>query len=157
MKINLLYGTDDILSGFLNIDPLAGKDDEKKILGPIDNLDSICEDAECDYIIANDIIDYFSSREVDKIIEHWLTKLRHGGKIIIGGVDINEVSKGFINKQIDLIHINVFLFGEQDKPWQFRKSALTANDLVKAIESFGLKIIKNRTNNYRYIVEAERL
>jgi hypothetical protein len=156
MKINLLYGSDNVLSGFLNIDPFAKDEDIKKNKGRVDNLDEICEDAECLSIIAEDIIDYFSSKEVDNIISHWIKKLRHGGKIVIGGIDLIEVSRSFNNKYIDLINTNLLLFGDQSESWKYRKSCLTSSELVKGLQGLGLNILKNRINNYKYTIEAER-
>jgi hypothetical protein len=37
MKINLLYGSDNVLSGFLNIDPFAKDEDIKKNKGRVED------------------------------------------------------------------------------------------------------------------------
>lgn len=145
MKINIINVPGHTFAGFSNIH-----------ISEASNLDNLCESAECTRLIAEDIIDYFSSHEVDMIIDNWISKLRHGGTIVIGGIDINQVAKALHNKQIDLVQANVLLFGEQSSPQDYRKSALTATKLVEALQGCGLKILKNRTNNYKYVIEAER-
>jgi predicted SAM-dependent methyltransferase len=152
MKINLMHGSGTILSGFINID------DTQNNKMRVDNLDKICEDSECDEIIAEDVIDYFSSKEVDLIIQGWVSKLRHGGKIVIGGIDLDEICKSLYNKRINLVEANILIFGNQKHPWEFRKSGLTSILLVKVLKNYGLNIIKKRINliNYHYVIEAER-
>lgn len=156
MKLNILCGTNDILSGHVNIDPWAKDGDTEKIKGNIDNLDYLCEDGECTSIIATDVISYFPAIEVANVLENWVRKLRHKGSIIIGGADINELSKAFFQKQLDLVTVNILLFGEQKEPWQYKKNILNHYDLTNALEKLGLKIIKKRLSNYCYLLEANR-
>lgn len=153
MKLNLVYGnnprSDTTLSGFTQVD-FYEKD--------LNYLDEVCEDAECDTIIADDLIDYFPSTLVDILLESLLVKLRHGGRIVIGGTDLNEVVRNLFNKNLSTVNANILLFGMQNEPWEFRKSVLPAAELATALKQCGLKILKNRTNpeNCHYVIEAER-
>jgi hypothetical protein len=155
MKVNLLYKSNNLLSGFINIDPFSSKEDiesNKKIQGNIGDLDWVVEDSECTQIIAEDVLNYFAGPEVDQVIENWVRKLRHKGTIIIGGVDLFEVCRGIDGRYIDLVNANILLYGEDGE----KKSILSSIDLSKALRNLGLKIIKNRCNSYKYIIEAER-
>jgi hypothetical protein len=155
MKINLLINSNEILNGYINVDPLNNQ--LEKIKGDVHNLDWLCEDAECNEIIAKDIISYFPINAVDSIIEHWIKKLRHKGIINIGGVDLTEIARGIISKNIDLVSANILFYGKQTEEWQVRKSGLTARELVLAIKRCGLRIMKSRVENYYYMVQAQRL
>lgn len=145
MKINIINIPGNTYAGFSNIH-----------ISEVANLDNLCEIAECTRLIAEDVLDYFSSHEVDGILGNWISKLRHGGTIIIGGIDINMVAKALVNKQIDLTQANILLFGNQDSTDSYRKSALTSELMIQALKTCGLTILKKRTNNYKYIIEAER-
>ena len=127
MKVNLLYGEADILTGYLNLHPFAiSDDDEKNIrIADIKNIDRHVCDAEATEIIATDVIDYLSLYEVPKVLGHWIKKLRHGGKIVIGGTDMNEVTRGFIHGDIDLETTNKLLHGLQTQPHLVKRVNLT--------------------------------
>ncbi len=156
MKLNLLFDSDNVLSGYTNVDPYADEKDKRKIKGDVDNLDYLCEEAECQHIIAVNVLDHFSSKDVDHILEHWISKLRHKGIITIGGVDLVEISKAINNNYIDLIQANIMLFGLQSEVWQTKKACLTSSSIIIALQNCGLRIIKNRINNYQYSIEGER-
>lgn len=146
MKINLVFDLKNSLSGYNNID--VG------ISGP--TLDEVCEDAECTEIVADDVVNYFPAEYVSIILDNWIKKLRHGGQLIVGGTDLNEVSRQFFNKNINLSETNILLYGEQREPYQFRQSGLTSYDLAKSLKDCGLHILKNRINNFHFTIVAER-
>ena len=90
-------------------------------------------------------------------MSNWFKKIRIGGKIIIGGVDLFEVCKSFSQYRIDITEANRLIHGEQQKPYMFRKANFTALGISEYIsEKFGFKIIKKRINNYHMIIESER-
>jgi hypothetical protein len=155
MKINLLYNSNNLLSGYLNIDPLSSEDDiqsGKKVQGNIFDLNWAVEDAECTSIVAEDIINYVPAENIAQVLDNWVRKLRHNGTIIITGVDLYEVCRGINGRYIDLENANQLFYGETGE----KKSILSGSDLTRALEECGLKIIKNRYNSYKYTIEAER-
>lgn len=156
MKINLLLSDNSPRSGFVNIDPYAPSGDPLRTIGDVTNLDEHCEDAECDELVALDIIDYVPALELDSVLLHWLKKIRHGGSITLGGVDMREVSRAFVAQKISLEDANILFYGAQSAPWQYRKSTLTLQKLIELLESKGLKIVQKRINHFSYSVKAVR-
>lgn len=156
MKLNLLLNSKNVRSGFVNVDPLASPDEADKVRADVCNLDAVAEDAEVDELVATDVIDYLPARQLDDIVDNWIRKIRHGGTIVVGGVDVREVARGVVNQELDLESANRLLYGFQDAPWEYRKAALTVQKLIDVFASRGFKILHKRLENYYYQVKAER-
>ena len=155
MRINLMWGNGSPLSGYTNVDPHS-YDKEGVINSDITDLNDIVGDAEATEILAGDVIDYLPKEIVAKAIGHWVTKLRHKGRIVIGGHDIYEITKIVSQQGISAEEISSVLHGEQNNPWEFKASHTTATDLAKTLEQHGLKILKKRVSGFKMIVEAVR-
>lgn len=155
MKVNLLWGNGDPISGYVNIDPHS-YDKENITNGDVTNLDDIIDNSEATEILAADIIDYLPHEVGIKTIGHWVTKLRHKGKLTVGGSDIYEISKVFSQKAIGLKEALEAMHGTQQKPWDFKVSHSTVSDLSEVLESYGLTVLKKRVNGLRMVVEAMR-
>ena len=80
MKIRITVGAEEKLNGYINVDPVSRFDD---LESDVRNLDSIAEDAECSEVLAEEVIDFIRREEVYPILDHWISKLRHGGKMSI--------------------------------------------------------------------------
>ena len=157
-KINLIYGKGDVLHTHLNINPFEEKADGKTIIrDDVMNIDKHADDAELTELIASDVLDYIPLVRVDEVLSNWIKKIRIGGKIVLGGVDMLEVSKSFADYRIDITEANLLIHGEQTKPYLCKKVSFTCMGLSQYIEQrFNLHILKKRVNNYKMIVEAER-
>ena len=155
MKINLLVDSDKVMGGYLNIDPCA-KDGEAKVKGIIHDLNEYVDDGEAEIIRAIDAIGYFAHVDSAVVADNWIRKLKHGGTIIIGGIDIIEVARAIANRTIDIDQANILLYGNQKHSWDFYKAGFTALQLVEYLESKGLKITKKRIHDFHFIVEAVR-
>ena len=83
------------------------------------------------------------------MLSGWVKKLRHGGRIVVGGVEIDEVCKAFISKAIDVNQFNKLVH-------EGRVSQITTTDLEKILINHGLTITKKRTDNFNMIIEAIR-
>jgi hypothetical protein len=156
MKINLLYNSNMVRAGYLNLDPFAPPDDPDRINGDIVNLDEYVEDAEATDIIALNVIDFMPSSDTNDIIVGWIKKLRHGGTITIGGVDIRDVAKATIYQQLSLTDTNLLLYGAQRAPWEYKKATLTLQHLINALQGQGMEIMKKHSENFTYHVTARR-
>jgi hypothetical protein len=156
MKLNLLYNNNMVRAGYTNIDPFAPPDDPDRTNGDIVNLDEYVDDAEATDIIALNVIDFMPSSETNEIIAGWIKKLRHGGTITIGGVDIRDVSKAIIYQQLSLTDANFLLYGAQRAPWEYKKATLTLQHLINALQGQGMEIIKKHSENFTYHVTARR-
>ena len=161
MKINLLLDSPkDCLSGYINIDPISDptKPGEEPTLfhEDVNNFDAVCDDSEATEINAINVLSYFPARDINDIFTYWLKKLRHGGVLRIGDVDILEVAKSIATGAISIEDANLLLYGEQDQPWRYRKSALTVNQVANALVSKGYRILKKRLHNNNFVLEAQR-
>ena len=77
MKINLLLDG-HALSGYKNIDPY-GYGDETKVVGDVENLHDIVEDAEATEILALDIIDFLPLDSIEIYWESIETRCKNEG------------------------------------------------------------------------------
>ena len=158
MKINLMYGTDsEQINGYTNIHPFTLEETDELIRGDIKNLDFIVDDAEVEEIIATDVVDYISVQDIEQVIENWVSKLHHEGTIVIGGVDFLEVCKSVTRREIEMDDVIKMIHGVQDKPYLIKRNNLTCGLLAEYLnQRYGLKIIKKRSEGFKYIVEAKR-
>ncbi|MAF25660.1 hypothetical protein CL634_08840 [bacterium] len=154
MKVNISVGSSEFKNGYLNIDPVS-KPDGLDI--DIRKLDTIIEDAECTEFIAEDVLDYLEKLEAENVLEHWISKIRKGGKIIIGGIDAYEVSKMFYQQKITLEEFNTLIHGAFSQPWDVRLNNFTMEYIQSKLINAGLKITKKRLDGYHIIVEGKRL
>jgi hypothetical protein len=155
MKLNLLLHGQDLRGGYLNVDPFAEPDSDK-VVGSVTNLDALVHDAQADEIIALDILDFLPACDVDATLEHWVSKLRHGGTVTIGGLDLHEVARRFHLGQIDLDAANQLIHGRQRFPWEYRKSTLALSVLISKLLTLGLIPTRKVYSDEFYCVTARR-
>lgn len=149
MKVNYVLPGEDTLAGYYNHKIFvenAGID-----------LNHVIDDAEAIEIRAIEILEYFPANLSEQIINYWLSKLAHGGRLVLGLIDPQELSRHFSQGRLDIDQLNLFLYGEQREPWQFRKTVFTLPQAVAYLESKGIKILTKRTGGFRIVVEAERI
>lgn len=168
MKINITIGGSGYKSGFVNIDPTlqrmgeevilenANDDQTNVIKADIRNLSEITQENECTEIYAADILDYLQFDESKAIVSHWVSRLRHGGKIAIGGTDIEEVCRVFRSGKIDIEDFNQVVHGTFEKPWSVKLSHRKIEDLVGLLQANGVRVTKKRIEGINMIVEGER-
>ena len=85
----------------------------------------------------------------DEFTDEIVKKIRYGGRVVFSGVDIFEVARGIIARNIQAQDINQILYLR-------RCSVSNVFDICNKLSSLGLNIVKKRINNYRYTVIAER-
>jgi len=168
MKINITLGGASYKAGHVNIDPTlkrlgediilenANDDQTNVIKADVRNLDEVALENECLEIVAEDILDYLQINESRTVLAHWISKLRHGGKIIVGGTDIAEVCRMFYKRAIDLESLNEIIHGSFEESWSVKLSHTTMEELVLFLESQGIKVTKKRIEGFKMIVEGER-
>lgn len=157
-KVNLIYGSGDIIHTHININPFAEKADGVNVIrADVKNLDKHVDDSELNELRAEDVLNYIEIDKVESVLNNWCQKIRLGGKIVIGGIDLMEVCKSFCEYKSDLTEANILLHGSQDKPYLIRKSSFTAIGLSEYLKSrFNFNIIKKRVNSYTMTIEARR-
>jgi hypothetical protein len=156
-KVNLLYGDGDILSGFLNVHSwYQGEPNDEIRIGDVKNLDYLVADSQLTELIATDVLDYLILGEAAPVMANWIKKLRHGGKIVVGGIDLLKVCQSFNDYAINLETANKLIHGSQDQPHKVRRFNLTLNGVADFLKEQGLKIMKRRYAGFQYLIEAER-
>ena len=156
MKVHISVGKELVKPGNLNIDPITGGNVEGSVKADIRNLDELVLDSERTELIAENVLGYLEANEADQTLLHWVKKLRHGGKIVIGGIDAHQVSKMFYYKEINIVEFNLLTHGMFSGPWDVLMSHTTIEDLQKKLESCGVKILKKRTDGFNLVIEGER-
>jgi predicted SAM-dependent methyltransferase len=152
MKINLIHVDGQKMGGFQNINSVMS-DDEESVWCDLRNLDAVVDDAEAEYILARDVINYVPLEEMGSTVAHWSSKLRHGGKISIGAVDLKELSRMVHTGEISEQESNIALYGS---PVKVKRNIFNIKTLTDFLSSVGLQIIKSKINGYNMIVEAQR-
>ena len=152
--LNLMTRDELGLVGFTNIHP--DREDESTLKGSITNLDWVAEDAEVTQLMAVDVIDFLQPQEIEDSILHWCGKLRHGGKIFIGGLDLTEAARLVHLRRINLDDANKLIFGTHSSPSDHRKSAMTMRTVEEILVQNGLKIQQSHFVKAQYCVEAMR-
>lgn len=156
MKLNLIRDSNDVISGYVNIDPY-GKS-ESVVIHSYENLDDIAENAQCTDIIARDVIDYIEPLNIDNVLRHWLSKLRINGKITISGTDLMSVCEKYVEGAFDADVATALIYGERTESHKYKKNASTLENVVRFLEMCGLKIIlKSLNSDLTYTVQAQRI
>lgn len=160
MKVNLLLANaGDIRSGYLNIDGAATPEECEKdgrIAGAVDNIEHTVDANELEELVAMDILDYFPMHYADKVLDHWLSRLKHGGRLTLSVADLRQVSRELLNNTADIADVNELLFGKQEKDWQFKKCVFTTSILANILQAKGYIIEKKIAINKRAIVTVRR-
>lgn len=118
-------------------------------------LNLVCEANEAIEIRAVDTLDFFPPTQVDKALEHWLSRLAHGGIISIVATEIREVARGLLNGAITLDQANQLLYGTYEDN-DIKCCALSMDQLCEVLVNKGLKILRKRIENYKLLVVAQR-
>ena len=119
-------------------------------------LDDVVSDAECTEITADEILDYIPHGQHLAVIQHWVSKLRHGGRIKVGGTDLYEVAKVVMNQLVTNQEANLLLHGNHQHAWDIKHGQMTLNQVVSILRDLGLHIEKQRLNGTKMLVEANR-
>lgn len=147
MKINLLIDNPHgILSDAVNVDPLANGTDAR-ICHDLTNLDNVAYDGEASEVICNGLLSYFGQNIIPSILDNWLRKLKYGGTLVLVDFDVEELSQKMLLGDIPLSEFNDCIYGKQAKPWDFKKSSQTLNELVAFFKNRGAKCLRRSYND----------
>ena len=154
MKVNLLLNNaGEARNGYLNVDPFApDASEDGRVKCPVDKMNGFVEANECTELVAHEVLDAFSMRQVDEVLSHWVGRLAHGGKLAISVVDAKEVSRAYLAGKLSNDDFNALIHGDR----YHRQCSLTLLQLVDVVKAFGLNILLKRVENFRAIVVGER-
>ncbi len=98
-------------------------------------------------LLCEDVLDFVPNRL--EFLGKLLSKLRYGGKISLVGIDIDEVARSLMNRQINVDVAANFLYSG-------RLSGSCVGDMTNILEQNGIKVLTTRLQNNHYYILAER-
>jgi len=128
--LNLGCGN-DVREGFLNIDLF--NDNPSVIYGDIRKLE--LPDNCADILLASDILEHFSHREVDSVLSEWNRVLKPGGEIIIRCPSLYLQAKAYFDKKWDADIASYMIFGGQTNPGDFHSVAFDRESITKHLNN----------------------
>lgn len=149
MKVHLHHNHDDVLNGYFNV-CMSETDD------PRAEIDATVDDAEATEIIANNVLEYVPQAQIVTMLNQIIGKLRHGGELVITGVDAYTVAKDYVAYKLTIEAFNILLHGDQQGA-HVKQTTLTLHGLVNFLrEQFGLEIVEQGLDEYTFSIKARR-
>ncbi|NBQ16691.1 hypothetical protein EBU24_00045 [bacterium] len=120
------------------------------------DLTKIVDDGELDAISCNRVLNFISHLEINKTINHWCKKLKHGGKLFLFFEDIVELCRLITIGTIEEQDISKHIYGGQEEGWNFKKSGFTI-PFIKNILVENDMIIENiKLDSFYCYIESRR-
>jgi hypothetical protein len=115
-------------------------------------IDKYCLEAQAELIFGPEVLDYFSTSELENLVPMWAKSLRVGGKIVLGGTDLYILAKNAINREKELVDINEILFNRNNELKSLTSIESTKDFLVSL--GFSISNINLSYDTCTYYVEA---
>ena len=103
--------------------------------------------AACLEIDCKDTLDFVDDRH--RMLGLVFSKLRHGGRVIIEGVDLLQVSQAIAIGRLDLLQAEAVLYNQ-------RKSATSSKAVIDFCNNSQFKLLKVFNEGLQYHIVAER-
>lgn len=183
LKLNLGSGPRQI-KGFKNVDalPWVGKTD---IIWDLTNIPYSFVTEEVDELVAIEVLEHISFRELDKVVNEWYRILNDGGKLTVQVPDCGRMMEAYVNKTICecVPHkalsiedykpnpwctlcegrgtVNPFRWqfaftGAQKHPYDFHRTIFTKDLLEQLLKSVGFEDIEFVPHIYKLIVVCHK-
>lgn len=137
LRLNLGCGF-DVRPGFVNIDLFS---DDDRVVG-MDVRKLNLPDSSADLVLASDILEHFSHREVDSVLMEWARVLKPGGEIIIRCPSLKLQAKAYTSGAWDADAASFMIFGGQSNPGDFHCIAFDENSIGKHLTNAGFEILQ---------------
>ncbi len=145
LRLNLLVNDPEgVLPGYLNVDPLGQPGRDDIVLGAHHDLSHSVDANEAAEVRAIDVLHYASQAEVRPIVQHWSSRLAHGGRLVIGGVDLREVCDQAAQGMLPADLTGALLLGRQRAPWDCFHAWLALDLVHSLLKECGLEIERAR-------------
>jgi len=150
IKVNL-FVSGFPLNGYLNISSLV-KPGEDVIQNDLTDLNSVLDHNSVRELLANDVLDYIPLHGKQQVLGNYLCKISHGGKIIIKGIDIREISRLIYLGHIDFIEANKLIYGEASNIYNLKKGLVFPDELINMVLSSNqFRVDSVKFNGIEYI------
>jgi glycosyltransferase involved in cell wall biosynthesis/predicted SAM-dependent methyltransferase len=124
----------DIRDGFINIDLFS--DDPRVVYGDVRKLD--LPDNSADLILASDILEHFSHRETQSILNEWARVLKPGGELIIRCPSLRLQVNAYVNGIWNADVASYMIFGGQTNPGDYHCVAFDEQSIKDKLHKAGL-------------------
>lgn len=149
MRLNLLVNNpDDVIGGYLNVDPLRDSNDTIKL--PLDKLESQLDFGEAEEIIVNDTLRYFPDWK--KILIYWARFVKIGGLLVVKFYELEETAYAFAEKRLTSDEARSILYGKAGEI----RSGCTIEEVISVLKELGFRITGKKFLNLEAVVSAER-
>ncbi len=139
LLLNLGCGN-DVKEGYVNIDLYS---DNPDVVGmDIRRLD--LPDGSADTILASDVLEHFSHREVDLVLKEWARVLKPEGQIVIQCPSLRLQMKAYMDGKWDADIASYMIFGGQTNPGDYHCIGFDEQSIRKHLEKAGLEILQFR-------------
>lgn len=137
MKVHLVRAGSESIGGYTKIE----------YQGDLSCL-NVLSDNECEFILANDIMDSFSVSNIEHVVKSLLSKLRLNGTIVIGGTDIRLFCKHVVNSLINEKEAAEIIAKSQ--------SMTSSNSMYDYMNGLGLNVKSLQISGVHYEITAVR-
>ncbi len=135
LRLNLGCGK-DFRDGFINIDMFS--DSPNVIYMDIRKLEF--DDNSVDMILASDILEHFSHREVDFLLAEWARVLRPGGDIVVRCPNLKLQVDAYVRGDWDADIASYMIFGGQTNPGDYHCIGFDHESITKHLNKAGFEI-----------------
>lgn len=142
MKVHLVKSEENLIKGYKAVIILPVNS-----LAKLNNLSTL-SDNECEFILANDLLDEFSRHEIPETIKMLTKKLRINGTLVVGGTDMRVFCKSVINSTLDENQASEII--------RTKQSMTNLQDILTILQSTGLKIQSSQIVGTHYEITAVR-
>lgn len=126
----------DVREGFINIDLFS--DDGRVVYMDIRKLEF--DDNSVDLILASDILEHFSHREIDSILYEWARVLKPNGELIIRSPSLKLQTKAYLTGAWNADIASYMIFGGQTNPGDYHCVAFDHQSISLHLQKAGLKM-----------------
>lgn len=144
LKLNLGCGL-DIRADYLNLDMYS--DNPEVIYCDVRKLP--LPDNSVDLILANDVLDIFSHREIDNVLNEWNRVLKLDGEIQIRVPNLKSQVRLYMNNEWDADVASYMLYGGQTNPMDYKACAFDSKSLSAKLLKSAFVIKDIQEINYK--------
>jgi predicted SAM-dependent methyltransferase len=151
-RINVGCGP-DIRVGWLNVDarPLQ-PDSEVFVCAELLLLDYYVEDGCATEVLAQDVLEHFSWRDVDELVRILAGKLAPGGRLVVQSPDSEALFESYQRGRLSFAEFQRLVYGDQTYPANTHRAAFTLASVRERLEHAGLVV--EEVNRIDYNVRA---
>ncbi|MEI7811860.1 MAG: glycosyltransferase [Ignavibacteria bacterium] len=135
LALNLGCGN-DVRERFLNIDLFS--EDTRVIAMDIRKLEF--SDNSVDFILASDVLEHFSFREVDIVLQEWARVLKPNAEIIIRSPSLKLQAKAYLNGKWDADTASYMIFGGQTNPGDYHHIGFDKESIQRHLKKANLEL-----------------